>query len=134
MKIVLDTNAALEITGNRPKGQDFAALLLKATEVLAPDLFLIETANALWKLHKFGSLPEADIKFLLQEITDLIGQWKSIQDIYQPALELAIRHGITAYDACYLVLASESHAALLTLDKKMQLVAKSIGVELAWEA
>ena len=128
MKIVLDASAALEIAGGRPNAPGFAELLRNATSVLAPDLFLLEVANALWKLHRFGNLPPADVLPLLKEISDLVGEWKPIQELYHPALELAIRFGISVYDGCYLALAFENQASLLTLDKKLQGAAREMGV------
>ncbi len=77
---------------------------------------------------RFGNLPPADVLPLLKEISDLVGEWKPIQELYHPALELAIRFGISVYDGCYLALAFENQASLLTLDKKLQGAAREMGV------
>ena len=44
-------------------------------------------------------------------------------------LRLARRHGLTAYDAIYLELASRERRALATLDKRLRRAAKAAGVE-----
>lgn len=128
MKVVLDASAAVEVATGRPFASTFAEMLRKADIVLAPDLLLAEAGNALWKLHCFAGLPSEAVLPILHDILSLVDEWSSLQEVFRPAVALALFQSVTVYDACYLVVAGETGATLLTLDKKMQAAARDLGI------
>ena len=130
MKIVLDASAALEIAGGRPQAERFAGLIVEAEIVLAPELLLVESGNALWKLWRFSTLNMAEIPPLLFDIQEMVDEWYPLIEIYNPATVLAVTQGVTVYDACYLYLAGSQEASLLTLDKKMAEAGRQLGITL----
>jgi predicted nucleic acid-binding protein len=89
----------------------------------APELMIVEVANALWKQVRFGGLAPNDaqtsILLLLAVDMKLHRHAESTG-----ALAIAIAHGITAYDATYVHLAKTGDLPLWTLDLKL---ARAVG-------
>ena len=88
-------------------------------ELYIPDLFYIECTNILLKYtRRFGRSLEdsqadvADIRLLsLKSI--------STADLIEDALLLAADRNLTAYDACYAVLAQNLDIPLITMDEQL---------------
>lgn len=88
-------------------------------ELYIPDLFYIECTNILLKYtRRFGRLLEdsqadiADIKLLSLKST-------STAELMEDALLLASEKKLTAYDACYAVLAQNLDVPLITVDEQL---------------
>ena len=88
-------------------------------ELYIPDLFYIEYTNILLKYtRRFGrSLEDAqadivDIRLLSLKST-------STADLMEDALLLASEKNLSAYDACYAVLAQNLDIPLITVDKQL---------------
>jgi predicted nucleic acid-binding protein len=88
-------------------------------ELYIPDLFYIECANILLKYtRRFGRSLEdsqadiADIKLLSLKTT-------STAELMEDALLLASEKNLTAYDACYAVLARNLEIPLITADEQL---------------
>jgi predicted nucleic acid-binding protein len=88
-------------------------------ELYVPDLFYIECTNILLKYkRRFGrSLQDsqadvADLKLLALKPT-------STADLMEDALLLASEKKLTAYDACYAVLAKKMEIPLITADEPL---------------
>ena len=88
-------------------------------ELYVPDLFYIECTNILLKYtRRFGRSLEdsqadvADIKLLSLKPT-------STAELMEDALLLAAEKKLTAYDACYAVLAQKLEVPLITADKPL---------------
>ena len=89
-------------------------------ELLAPDMMLLETANALWKrviLRKELSASEA-----LQIYADLVTLPLSLiasASVADAAFRLALKHSHSVYDALYCALAIERRCDLVTADRRL---------------
>lgn len=89
---------------------------------LAPDLLLIELANALRHHPIFG--PE-DVCAAVQSVAELgIDFVPTGTDLLRTAVDLAFRCEITVYDACFLALAEARGISLVTADEKLGRKAK----------
>ena len=84
-----------------------------------PDLFYIECTNILLKYsRRFGRSLE-DSRADLLDLGRLALRVVSTAELMDDALLLAVEHDITAYDACYAVLASRLELPLITADEKL---------------
>jgi predicted nucleic acid-binding protein len=87
-----------------------------AAQFYVPDLFYVECTNILWKyVHRFGYSP----RNARQDVADLRALALvtiSTADLIEPALDLALTHDITAYDASYVALAQQLDLPLITAD------------------
>ena len=105
----------------------FAAILRNEVEKLVGNQTLevarYELGNALWKQAKRNrdGLTERDLDQLAQVVTDALNllDVASVESHEKEVLGLAIRLGLTFYDASYVYLASRSGATLVTEDLKL---------------
>ena len=92
-------------------------------ELFVPDLFYIECTNILLKyMRRFGRSLE-DSKADLADLNLLALKSTSTVDLMEDALVIANDTNLTAYDACYAVLARRMDMPLITADEP---IAKAI--------
>jgi predicted nucleic acid-binding protein len=93
-------------------------------DLYVPDLFYIECANVLLKYtHRFGRSLEDSMSDLV-DLSRLSLRTVSTAELMADALSLAAERNITAYDACYAVLAFRLGLPLITAD---ELLVKAVG-------
>ncbi len=85
-------------------------------EIHVPDLFYIECANILLKYTKRYKRPIEDSLADLKDLNKLSLKSTSTSELIEDALKLAKRKDLTAYDACYAVLAQKLKLPLITAD------------------
>ena len=128
MIYVLDTCAAFEIAFHGPKYSLFMNAVAGAEKVIAPTLFNSEVTNVLWKYARNGAVDEENARKTLAYILQIVDEYTDTSELAIEALHEGIRLGHSIYDMFYLVLARHNGAALLTTDKKLKALAKSLGV------
>ena len=128
MIYVLDTCAAFEIAFHGPKYSRFMNAVAGAEKVIAPTLFNSEVTNVLWKYARNGAVDEENARKTLAYLLQIVDEYTDTSELAIEALHEGIRLGHSIYDMFYLVLARHNGAALLTTDKKLKALAKSLGV------
>jgi predicted nucleic acid-binding protein len=99
--------------------QLFAHLANPLREIYIPDLFYIESANALWKYVRAGQLTATQVQANLATLKALSLRVVSTAELMEEAVTIAIAYGISAYDASYVALSQRVTAPLLTLDQRL---------------
>ena len=96
-------------------------------EAVVPSIFFLEVANVLVSNLRRKRIDVSD----LDQYTELFSilpikqdEGGNIKDI----INLAVEHGLSAYDASYLELAKRNNFPLVTLDKKLNEVARKSNV------
>lgn len=84
-----------------------------------PDLFYVECANILWKYVRRFGYPAPEAQKNIADLKSLRLRAVPTAELMEKALDLAVRLEVTAYDACYLALAGELKAPLITADEKL---------------
>jgi predicted nucleic acid-binding protein len=109
-----------------------AKAILVAGEVIVPDLFWYEMANILWASARRGRLDEAQAFRALELLRRLkiADDDRPIREVFPAVFLLAREHGLTAYDAAYLELATREGATLCSHDAALRAAASSIGLAL----
>lgn len=130
MIVTLDVCAAVELVLGRPRRAAVAAALEKADWVIAPALYVYEAANTLWKYHRMGGLPQAELGHAFQHLLELVDEFLEAERLAEEAMALACELNHPVYDAIYLAACQKWHAALLTLDAKLASTAARIGIQL----
>jgi len=106
---------------------DALALRMQSEDALAPDLFFHEARSLLVTALRRGRIVEAAVYISLDRLATIPLRSAGASDALS-VTRLAIRHGLSAYDAAYLDLALREHLPLATLDKKLAAAAKAEGV------
>jgi len=119
-EVVLDASAALAVVLRQARGTALLETLSQATRVVAPRLFLSETANALWKYVSAGQLPEATALDRLGEATALVVHPLPDESLVPEALTMAVRYKHPVYDSMYAVLARRLSCPVVTLDQRLR--------------
>jgi predicted nucleic acid-binding protein len=124
VKLVLDASFAVAwIASEREDSiamREFSDKLLAGTlRMHAPELFVAETANALWKSVRRGLRTLDDGVEMFANLRDAAIELHGHRDLAVPAFDLALRRGISAYDAFYVALSVREVLPLFTADLKL---------------
>jgi predicted nucleic acid-binding protein len=125
----LDASAAAEIAKQSRLGALFINKLLTAEEVLAPDLYISEITNVMWKLWRLDRKNKTLFRCMATDCIDYADSIVSSCDLWQEALIEAQNMDHPVYDMLYVALAKRTDATLLTGDGKLAAVARAMGVQ-----
>jgi predicted nucleic acid-binding protein len=118
--IVIDASVALKWVLDEP-GQEAADALLDE-ELLAPALWLVEAANALWRRTRQGELTQDEARERLIELGNAPVATSPIEDDLFAAADLAAELGHPVYDCLYLATAIREDAYVVTADHRFHAV------------
>lgn len=123
LKCVVDASVGIKkfiIEPLTPKvDQLFAHLDDPDAHLYIPDLFYVECTNIFWKYIRAGLYDSTEAQANLANLQLLRFTSTPTADLIQEALPLSITYGISAYDACYVALAQQNNAPLLTQDQRL---------------
>jgi predicted nucleic acid-binding protein len=130
MITILDASAAVAIAMNLPESIKFLPNIDTSDVVIAPDLFVAEVSNAMWKYVRAGMLDSEQGSTALERAVMLVDTFEPGQILYKEAFALSVDHQHPVYDALYLVLARRHNGILATLDKRMVELAAILHIRL----
>ena len=126
MNIISDTNIFLAVVLNEPEKDTIVELTANANAV-SPEILPYEIGNALAAMVKRRRLTHSNALSALAMANSISVRLVSV-DI-QKALEIALEHNIYAYDAYFLQCAKKLSCPLLTLDKRMREIARTLNID-----
>jgi predicted nucleic acid-binding protein len=97
-----------------------------------PDLFYAECANIFWKQVQRSLCPDATAQAAMANVHALRLQSAPTAGLTTEALQLALNHAITAYDACYVALSRWQGVPLITADEKLVRKLSGISPTVVW--
>jgi len=118
--VVLDASAALRVVLSPADHPTLLTQIESASEVLSPQMFAAETANALWKYQRAGRLEGSAMRNYHTQTMALVSVWVPDMSLFPEALSLASRLGHPVYDCLYQVAARRFDARLLTADRRLE--------------
>jgi predicted nucleic acid-binding protein len=127
--IVLDANAGIEIALDREKSKILNSFIEVSSKVITSDLYKAETTNVLYKYIKAGLLKKHEAIEKLNYCEMIVDYFIDIKENQEESLLESIRLNHSVYDLLYLTLARRNGARLITLDKKLNKLAKESGIE-----
>src|SRR5579871_3318027 len=128
MRVVLDASAAITTVMSRAKARSFAEHLESADEVLAPDLFVAEVINTVWKYHQLENLGLDICDQWIDSAIHFIDTLVPCEQVHREAFLLARTTRRPTYDMFYLALARREDAAFLTADHALRREAERQGI------
>ncbi len=121
--LVTDASVVVDLLGRFAAEPIEAALFEGGGQLVAPELLDIEVLHTLRKLEATNAIPASRRARVLDDFRSLpIRRFRHAtlwQDIWQ------LRKNLTAYDACYVALARQLEATLVTRDER---IARAPGV------
>lgn len=130
MILILDASAAVAIAMNLPESTKFQPIINTSDMVIAPDLFVAEVSNAIWKYVRAGILDSDQGSSALERAVSLVDTFEPGQMLYREAFALSVDHLHPVYDALYLILARRHNGVLATLDKRLAELASKLHIRL----
>jgi len=135
--IVVDASVMVALYVEEPLSTPARAALLRAREagdeLHAPDLLLVECANAFWKRVRRGVLDRASAMSAIGALSDLddLDRHPLDRRLLPAALSIAIAHSLTAYDATYAALAVQLGGTVISGDNRFVKQASEAGLPVA---
>jgi predicted nucleic acid-binding protein len=116
LSVVIDASVALKWVLDEP-GSD-AASALRDEELIAPALWLLEAANALWRSVGVGQITIDEARARLAELLSAPVATLPVEPYLEEALDLAAAIGHPVYDCLYLALALRHKTYVVTADRR----------------
>jgi predicted nucleic acid-binding protein len=129
--IVLDASAFVRAVGAAGEPDDRALGWIDAanegsTEALAPEVLFAEVANALLGYVRAGDVSLPTAAAILDDLLRLPIRSVALRELAVPAFQLAAIRRLSVYDACYLVIAEQAKATLVTADRALAAAAADV--------
>ncbi|MEZ2127608.1 MULTISPECIES: type II toxin-antitoxin system VapC family toxin [unclassified Sinorhizobium] len=129
MSFVVDASAAASwfLPDEQSEADERLIAALGVSPGLVPSLFWFETRNLFVMAERRGRLnPGMALAMALKLRTLPLQDGGTGNDV--TVVELALKHGLSAYDASYVALAKANAMPLATADRKMAAAARSEGI------
>ena len=124
-QVVVDSCVSVKWVVHEQDTEKAIELLSSDLELVAPDIVLIETANALWKNVRRGLLAPDRAQIRLGDIPRFFNRLLPTPDLVAEAFMLGQAIDVPIYDCAYVVASRRTSARLVTADRK--LIAKLAG-------
>ena len=128
MIAVLDVSGAIQVLLQKDKASLFDAKIKGASWVIAPDLYVSELSNVLWKYHKAKVLTREDCIQLVEDGLNLIDDFIDAKELWKEALGEGIKNSHSMYDMYYAVSARRNDATLITNDGPLADICKELNI------
>jgi predicted nucleic acid-binding protein len=115
---VIDASVAVKWVVEEPLAAE-AEAVRDGGRLIAPDLWLAECANILWKKQRRGELAPRDAEDSLAALRDAGVRLTPSDALATRALQIAMALDHPAYDGFYLALAEETGRPLVTADGRL---------------
>jgi predicted nucleic acid-binding protein len=122
--LVVDASVALKWIVPETGSHDAISLILKY-RLTAPDLLVVEAANALWARVRRRELDAIEARTALADLLAVPVAYTADRPLAAAALSLAADLGHPAYDCLYLALAMQQAAQVVTCDRRFADVVKA---------
>lgn len=134
--IVIDTSVTMAwcFDDEATEHTDHVLDLLRQHEAVVPALWQLEVANVLLVAERRNRITEAQATRFLDLLTQLPIRVDPTPVDSGAVIAAGRRHGLSAYDASYLVLAERLAAPLATTDTALAAACRTAGVSLLLDA
>lgn len=133
MRLVLDTSAAANIVLQTKLAPALMVILEQADRVIAPSLMHSELGNALWKAVRFSSLATTQAMNHYDDAIALVDEFILDETLMHQAIRNAVLHAHPVYDMVFVAAAQQHGCSLLSVDKKLVALARSMDPNLVVE-
>ena len=125
----LDVSGAMEILLHKEKADKYSKILRGATLVVAPDLYVSELTNTLWKYCTAKILTEDECIQYIQDGINYVDNFISSLEIWHEAFSEGMINKHSIYDMLYMVAARRYGGLLITNDSVLAAICKKNHVQ-----
>jgi predicted nucleic acid-binding protein len=125
VKIVVDASVTLKWVFDEPGSA--AATALRGEDLLVPNLWLAEAANAVWRRARLGDITAEEAVGYFSELANAPVMSVTMEPHLERALALAMEIGHPIYDCVYLALALHHETYVVTADRRFAAAASLAG-------
>jgi len=129
---VIDVSGVMEILMQKGKSDKFCKIVQEADLVVAPDLYVPELANTLWKYHGAKILSKDECIQLVQEGIAYVDKFIESKELWNEALTEGINNSHSIYDMLYMVTARRNSGILITNDSILAAICKKNHIQLCF--
>jgi len=131
-EIVVDASVAAKAFLTEEVGSEAAvALIFSGLSLIAPEFVLAELANVAVTKVRRGDIERQIGARMAKSARELFAELACAADLSARAFELAVDHGLSAYDALYVALAEARGCALVTADVRLINRVREAGLDIA---
>jgi predicted nucleic acid-binding protein len=102
------------------------------SRLYVPDLLYVEVTHVLLKHVRGGRYSARDVEGDLAGLLEMDLRPVPTRDLVEDAQAIALRHGLSVYDACYVVLSARVSAPLVTADQKLVRALRGSAFRVQW--
>ena len=130
MTAVIDVSSAIDILLQKGKSEKYGNRLQESALVLAPDLYIPELVNTLWKYHNAKILNQEECAKFIEKGISLVDKFINSAEIWQEAFSEGVHNRHSTYDMFYLVTARRNNGILVTSDSALAAICKKNRIEI----
>lgn len=117
MNLVIDASVACKWFFEEELSSEARALAESDAVFSAPDMILVECANAAWRRVRSETIPEAQARAFLKALPQWFESLAPSAQLHEAAFEMACDLEHPVYDCQYLALAQQEGTRLITADR-----------------
>ena len=124
MIAVIDACGMVEILLRKEKAGKFNQVMQEVDIVIAPDLFVSELTNTLWKYHTAKKYTKGECIEYIKYGVNYIDRFFNTRQIWEEAFAEGINNSHSIYDMFYMVTARRNSGILITNDSDLAAICK----------
>ncbi|MDR0823112.1 MAG: type II toxin-antitoxin system VapC family toxin [Endomicrobium sp.] len=129
MITTLDVSAAIQILFQKEKSKKFQEIIEKSLLITAPDLYICELSNVLWKYHKANMLTQEECIEYIEDGINFIDVFVDSKQIWQEAFQEGVKNNHSIYDMYYVIITRNNNGILLTNDNDILNICEKLSIE-----
>jgi predicted nucleic acid-binding protein len=129
MTAALDVSGAIQVVLKKEKLYKFKAVLDNADIVIAPDLFVPELTNTLWKYHKAKIFSMDECIQYIEDGIDLIDTFIDSKYFWREAFAEGVKNNHSIYDMYYVTIARKNNGILITNDNGLSKICEELSIQ-----
>jgi predicted nucleic acid-binding protein len=126
----IDVCGAMEILLQKKKAEKFSNILQDAALIIAPDLYISELTNTLWKYNKANILTKDECLQYIKDGINYVDKFIDSKELWQEAFSEGIHNSHSIYDMFYMVAARRNDAILITTDSVLAAICKKNNIQI----
>jgi predicted nucleic acid-binding protein len=128
----IDVCGAMEILLRKEKADKFCKILQEAELVIAPDLYVSELTNTLWKYHRANFLTKDECVHYIRDGLNYVDKFINSKEFWQEAFSEGINNNHSIYDMFYMVVTRRNDGILITNDSVLAAICKNNNVQICY--